>query len=276
MTLVLFTVIDLETAGLAPPASIVEVGFTHLHFDTETKVAEVLRPQTRLFKPSEPLTPENVAVHHLTNAMLDDCRACTDDDLREIVELDRPQFLVAAHSAFEQQWLTPAITGDLRWICTVKAASRIFPEAESSSNQATRYRLGLDLPDDLAMPPHRAGPDSFVTAHILSRFLSTTRVRDLVQWTLEPRFLARCPFGKHKGAAWDQIPADYLDWMLKQVDMDGDAKHAAALELERRRSGVKLNTQSNSTATSTPVAEEDAPGFPGRATGASSDIEGAA
>ena len=98
-----------------------------------------------------------------------------------------------------------------------------------------RYLLGLDLPDDLAMPPHRAGPDSYVTAHILAHMLKSERVRDLVAWTAEPRFLPRCPIGKHKGATWDAIPADYLQWIQRTADLDPDVKHAANLEMARRK-----------------------------------------
>jgi exodeoxyribonuclease X len=240
MSLVLFTVVDLETAGLEPPASIIEIGVTRLYFDTDTKAAEIIGPFSRLFKPSAPLAPENIAVHHLTDAMLAGFEECSDDILAEIVQEERPQFLVAAQADFERKWILDAHAGrDLsgkapRWICTVKAASRLFPDAESHSNQATRYRLGLDLPEHLAMPPHRAGPDSYVTAHILGRFLVSTRVRDLVAWTLEPRLITKLPFGKYRGLTWIEVPEDYLDWLLKQNEMDPDVKHWARVELQRR------------------------------------------
>lgn len=240
MSIVLFTVVDLETTGLEPPAAVVEIGITKLFFDTETKTAEISAPVSRLFSPLEPMSPEVIAVHHLTDAMLKGFEPCSEDALAEIVQEDRPQFLVAANCAFEQKWLNEAICGrDLsgkppRWICTIKAASRLFPDADSHSNQATRYRLGLDLPEQLAMPPHRAGPDSYVTANILGRFLLTTRVRQLVEWTLEPRLITRLNFGKYKGLTWIEVPEDYLSWLLKQQDMDSDVKHWAGVELQRR------------------------------------------
>lgn len=242
MTIALFTVIDLETTGLAPPASVIEIGVTRLYLDTETKRCEIAPPESRLFRPAEPMAPENIAVHHLTDAMLAGFEPCSDDALHEIVAKDGPQVLVAANAAFEQQWITPAIAGvdpstgkPPHWLCTVKASARLHPDAESHSNQAIRYLLGLDLPEHLAMPPHRAGPDSFVTAHILARFLETTMARDLVQWTREPRHLPRVTFGKHKGSPWPDVPIDYLQWRQKQTDMDADVLHAVKLELERRR-----------------------------------------
>lgn len=244
MSIVLLTVVDLETAGLAPPASVIECGITKLYFDPDTKQVEIQPPQSRLFKPREELAPENIAVHHLTPSMFQGYEHCDDDALASIIQEDRPQFLCAANCAFERQWLTDPICaapGEAhrpRWICTVKAAARLYPEAESHSNQAMRYRLGLDLPDELAMPPHRAGPDSYVTAHVLAKFLETTRVRDLVLWTREPRLITKLGFGKHRGKRWEEIDADYIEWLVKQADMDPDVVHWARVELERRRAAA--------------------------------------
>lgn len=242
MTLALFTVIDLETTGLAPPASIVEIGWTKVYFDTDTKQVEISAPQARLFRPLEPQAPEVVAVHHLTDAMLAPYQVCTEDDIRAVLDEERPNFIVAAHCAFEQAWLTSEVVGANldgkapHWICTVKAAARLYPDAESHANQAMRYRLGLDLPEHLAMPPHRAGPDSFVTAHILAAFLAAgARASHMVHWTTEPRWMPTIRFGKHRGTAWADLPLDYLQWMDKATDMDPDALHWARVELERRR-----------------------------------------
>lgn len=248
MSLALFTVVDLETTGLAPPASIIEVGVTRLYFDTETKAFEIKPPWSRLFSPRSfgELTPENLAVHHLTREHLLGHEPCSEEALAAVMQQDRPQFVCAANAAFEMQWLDkPDILGaDLSgrppfWLCTVKAAARLYPDAESHSNQAMRYRLGLSLPEELAMPPHRAGPDSFVTAHILGRFLSEgVRVSQMVQWTREPRFMTKIKFGKHKGTAWEDLPTDYMEWMLSQADLDADAKFWAARELERRKAAA--------------------------------------
>lgn len=248
MTLALFTIIDLETTGLAPPASLIEIGVTRLYLDTETKACEIAPTESRLFSPKSygELTPENLAVHHLTRKDLEGYEPASDEALAAIIQKDRPQFVVAANWAFEALWLDrPEILGaDLsgkppRPICTVKAAARLYPDAESHSNQAMRYRLGLDLPEELAMPPHRAGPDSFVTAHILARFIADgVRVAQMAQWTLEPRLITKLNFGKHRGTKLIDAPADYLSWLCGQADMDADVKHWAGLELDRRRSAA--------------------------------------
>lgn len=240
MSIVLFTVVDLETSGLAPPASIVEIGWSRLYFDTDTKQSEIRGPYSRLFRPREEMTSDVIAIHHLTNEMLAPYELCTEDDLRAVLDEERPDFIVASWSAFDRQWFTDEVIGtNLNGkppfvICTVKAAARLCPEAPSHSNQAMRYELGLSLPEELAMPPHRAGPDSYVTAHVLAQFLLRTRVKELVEWTFQPRFMTAIRFGKHKGTPWTELPLDYIQWCLKQADMDPDALHWMSAELDRR------------------------------------------
>ena len=235
MSRVLMRAIDLETGGMDPPACVIEIGWTDIMFDTESKVCLVSNPSSLLFQATHDLPADNIAVHHLMPSRLAGWPACGPADLRLVATSETPAFLVAANADFERKWITDDMIGDAKWICTVKAVARLYPDAPSHSNQAMRYQLGLELPEQHAMPPHRAGPDSFVTAHVLAHMLRTERVRDLVNWTAQPRFLPRCPIGKHKGASWDAIPADYLQWIQRTPDLDPDVKHAANLEMARRR-----------------------------------------
>jgi exodeoxyribonuclease X len=142
--------------------------------------------------------------------------------------------LVAHNSAFEQQFITPTITDALPWICTYKVALRIWPDAPRHTNQVLRYWLGLKLPAEHAMPPHRAGPDAWVTANLLAAMMPLASVEDMIAWTLEPKLMPNIPFGKHRGMAWSEAPQDYLNWMVRQTDMDQDAIWNAKRELARR------------------------------------------
>jgi exodeoxyribonuclease X len=89
----------------------------------------------------------------------------------------------------------------------------------------------------LANPAHRAGPDAWVTAHLLIDLLKESTVEQMIQWTREPRRLDKIPFGKHRGSRWAEAPADYLRWMSGLSDMDADVVAAARQELERRAAG---------------------------------------
>lgn len=237
MTKVLFRSVDLETEDMDPPAGVLEIGWTDLVFDTETKRSEIAAPRSLLFRNVEPMKPEVRAVHHINPDHVAHLPICTPADLLSVATDGEPKFLVAANADFEKKWISAP--DGVRWVCTVKAAARLYPDAASKSNRAIHYLLGLDLPDDLAMPPHRAGPDSYVTAHILATMLRTVRVSELVSWEMQPLFLPTCPLGKHKGVPWPDVPFDYLQWIIRAPDMKPEVVHAANLEMEARRSPAK-------------------------------------
>lgn len=227
-------VIDLETTGTEPPAEIIEFGRADLLADGDSYRVE--RAMARLYRPVHGIPPETMAVHHITeDDFPPETPICTDALLRKAIwGGEAPDVLVAHNSAFEQQFITPVITDDLPWICTYKVALRIWPDAPRHTNQVLRYWLGLKLPAEHAMPPHRAGPDAWVTANLLAAMMPLASVEDMIAWTLEPKLMPNIPFGKHRGMAWSEAPQDYLNWMARQTDMDQDAIWNAKRELARR------------------------------------------
>ncbi len=84
------------------------------------------------------------------------------------------------------------------------------------------------------MPPHRAGADAWVTARLLAELLKETSVEQMIAWTAEPKLLPKVPFGKHRNSSWSEVPMDYLNWMVGQVDMDPDVIWCAQRELQER------------------------------------------
>lgn len=226
-------VIDFETSGMEPPAAqVVEVGYCDLTRNDDG-VWSVGQPVSWLCGvPAMP--PEVRAVHHISLA-----------EVSGLAPFD-PASVVAPHCAavVAHNWaFEAAFLGDQQTpaICTLKAALRVWPHAPSHSNSVLRYWLEdqglLSLDHDTAMPPHRAGPDAYVTAHILKALLAAGATgREMIAWTQEPRLLPKITFGKHKGAAWKDAPRDYLEWVAFKSDLDGDTKWNAERELERRRS----------------------------------------
>jgi len=228
-------VIDIETTGDAPPAEIIEFGRVDLA--TESGAWRLERSMARLYRPLNGIPAETMAVHHITEDQIDaEAAVCTEDKLRQAVwSGKRPDILVAHNCSFEQAFIPEPITESLPWICTYKSALRAWPQAPRHSNQALRYWRGLKLDPSLAMPPHRAGPDSYVTACVLLDLLKTVRVEEMVAWTLEPRRLQAIPFGKHRGLKWGEAPLDYLQWVVGQTDMDPDVAWNARGEIDRRK-----------------------------------------
>lgn len=222
-------VVDFETTGFEPPAEVIEVGYSD--YDTET--GDVSAPVSYLCG-ADAIPPENRAVHHIR---LSDLKGKKKFDAVELLRraCEDAQAVAAHNMNFEQQWF-----GDhgAKLICTYKAALRVWPEAPSHANMALAYWLEdaekLTMDQALAQPTHRAGPDAYVTAHILKAlFAAGATGRDMVAWTMEPKLMPRVTFGKHKGASWPDVPASYLAWLVGS-DMDDDTKWNAAREIKRR------------------------------------------
>ncbi len=221
----LFKVIDFETTGMPPGAAVCEVGWTDVLVDGDQFT--VGRPIGMLVNPNRPMPPEARAVHHISDADLVGAPAI-ETGFMKLNEAHVSAF-VAHNAAFEREFFTG---GSKPWICTRKVAMRLWPDAPNHQNQTLRYYLGIGEGDDDfdldAHPPHRAGPDTFVTAHILVEALRLASVGQLVEWTSKPSLLpSPMRFGKHRGKRWEEAPRDYLDWIVRKSDMDEDTKYTA-------------------------------------------------
>lgn len=224
-------VIDFETTGVEPPAEVVEYGYCDL---TKTGDAwEVGSPVSRLCWVRD-IPPEVRAIHHITMADVADCPHFDEAEVHNPIE-DVAVF--AAHNlAFEDQFIPQR---GLPGICTLKAALRVWPDAPAHSNGVLRYWLEdrglLALNHETAMPPHRAGPDAYVTAHILKAlFAAGATGKEMVAWTREPRVLPTCPIGKFRGQPWADVEHGFLNWMTQQPTMESDLKWNAQREIDRR------------------------------------------
>jgi exodeoxyribonuclease X len=227
-------VVDFETTGIAPPAQVIEVGTCDLSGIPDWTVGE---PWSQLCG-ADGITAETRAIHHIAPL-----------EVKGLPEFDPFKFMVSARNggvvalaahrmSFESQWLGEA--GELKLICTYKAALRVWPDAPSHSNQCLRYWLeeqGLTHPDPRhTMPAHRAGPDAYATAWTLKALLDRgVTGKEMVAWTREPALLPRIPIGKQRGAKWSEVEEGFLSWMLRQSDMDPDLAWNARRELDRRR-----------------------------------------
>jgi exodeoxyribonuclease X len=91
---------------------------------------------------------------------------------------------------------------------------------------------------ELCQPPHRAGPDAYIGAKLMERIQNEGRATldEMVRWSNGPALLPRVNLGKHKGANWDDVPSDYLEWVVNKSDMDRDIKANAKHHLGRRAS----------------------------------------
>lgn len=255
---VLIRVVDLEITGFTPPAAEpIEIGWVNLR-STRRDLAgdpagwDINLPSNALIRPNGPIPPETSAIHHLTaedfgpEANAQDWQVMTSRVCRPA---HPPVDFFAAHNAaFERQFLTDEETRVRPWICTWKCALRLWPEAPAHSNQALRYWRGLKLDRVIANQAHRAGPDAYVTAHLLRDMLEQpgVMIAQLVQWSDEPALLARCQIGRWRGTPWRDIDdTSFLRWLLDR-DFSQEVHFTARYHLDRL----------NNAAPAEPVTEE--------------------
>ncbi|MBJ7485412.1 exonuclease domain-containing protein [Brevundimonas sp.] len=231
-------VVDLETTGGDRTSEIIEVGIVDVVQGADGEWTP-LPPVSKLFRPRGEISFHAMAVHHLTPEHFCDADPhCDEYALREMFAACGPADVMVAHSArFERGFIADTAHAGLPWICTLRSAKQVWPDAPGHSNQVLRYWRGHRHDPALADPAHRAGPDAWVTAHTLIDLLKTASIEQMIEWSNAPRDVETVPFGKHRRKPWAQVPDDYLRWMAGQSDMDADVLTAARAEIERRSRG---------------------------------------
>jgi len=230
-------VCDLETTGTEPTDKVVEIGAV----DLVTETGEIMYVGEKFIDPGILIPPVLSAVHHIIDADVAGAPSWPHGahdilgNLHSGIDAGAPDAYAAHNAQFERKWLTPELTDGKPWICTLRGAYRVFPEAPGHKNQELRYWLNPpDLDREFARDVHRAAPDAYVIAFLLRALLERASFDDLVRWTDEPALLPRLTFGKHRGLPWDQVPPDYLSWLIRQQDMSEDVRFTAQHYLNRR------------------------------------------
>lgn len=227
------TSIDLETTGTPTdedPHAVCEIGWTKV-FPATGDRWHYSDPHSLLCDPGRPVPAEAQAVHHIG-----DGDVAGEPPFEQQLQVLGPIDLACAHNAaFEAGFIT---NPNIRWICTYKVALRLWYDAPSHNLQFLRYWLGLDIDQAKGMPPHRAGPDAYVGAALMARILEEPNAPDIdtmVRWSSGPPLLHRVTFGKHRGSLWQDLPADYLSWIVNKSDLDADTKANARYRLKQRQ-----------------------------------------
>lgn len=245
-------VIDLETTGFEPPEhAVCEIGWCDVVGDVADPTTGLVQWRVAggaglLINPSRPIPPETSAVHHIVDEDVAHALTWAEVAPNILGTVARP-VAFAAHSAkMERQWCTDELTGGVPWICTYKAALRLWRDAPAHSNQALRYwRRPADLDRAAASLSHRAFPDAYVTAFHLRDLLALASLEDLIRWTDEPALQVRCHIGKWRGHLWSEVDFGFLEWIAAR-DFDEDVLFTVNHEMEQRRKAYEAARASDS------------------------------
>lgn len=216
-------ILDTETTGTKKPQAI-EIAYQILTGDSDVDL-RVSSTYSERFNPGEPSTLSALATHHILDSDLDD-----KPQPDTFILPDDTQYIIGHNIDYD--W---SVIGepDVKRICTLALARNVLPTLESHKLTALAYHFMGAEARPLAMAAHGALADCELVRHVLRHLVPFYKVAGEpfnweVLWCAStfaryPRVLS---FGKHKGTAIKDLPRDYVDWLLKQTDLDEYLKKA--------------------------------------------------
>ncbi|WOE31685.1 MULTISPECIES: 3'-5' exonuclease [unclassified Acinetobacter] len=116
-------------------------------------------------------------------------------------------------------------TSHIKAICTLALARKVWPNAEAHNISALIYMItkGSEKAREMIRKAHRADMDIILTANILMHIvhqLQINSIEALFAASEDARIPRSLNFGKHKGTAISELPLDYIQWLLRQDDLD--------------------------------------------------------
>lgn len=116
-------------------------------------------------------------------------------------------------------------TSQIKAICTLALARLVWPNAEAHNISALIYMIskGSEKAREMLKGAHRADADIILTANILMHIIYQLKIQtieELYEASEDARIPRSINFGKHRGTAIVDLPGDYIQWLLRQEDLD--------------------------------------------------------
>ena len=124
----------------------------------------------------------------------------------------------------------------IKAICTLALARLVWPDAEAHNISALIYMIskGSEKAREMLKGAHRADADIILTANILMHIvhkLNIQTIEALFEASEDARIPRSINFGKHRGTAIVDLPSDYVQWLMRQEDLDPYLRKALELRI---------------------------------------------
>ncbi len=220
-----FVILDTETTGAQESDRICQLAYIVAAPQlVGTAIEEV---HEDLCKPPVPISYGAMAVHHITEEMVQESPPCTETPAyRRLEELNTPQnILVIQNAAFDIQMLQKeGFVPKMALIDTLRCLRHLYPDMESHGLQYVRYAFGLYRNEEkearsigLKIRAHDALGDVLVLKMLLDLLLSEHSPDELIELTRKPITYKTFKFGKYRGEDVLEVAKKdpgYLEWML--------------------------------------------------------------
>ncbi len=212
-------ILDTETHDL--DGLPIEIAHVPLWFYQGAPIIDESKIFDEYFSVDVPISYAAMAVHHILEADIAGKPSYKTFKLPE-----QTQYLIGHNVDYDVNALKRADpTINVKGICTLALARKVWPEAPAHNISALYYMLngGNPLTRRELRNAHNARADILFTAFILEHIIDKLGIRDL-QSLFEASEAARVPeimtFGKHKGTRIKDLPGDYVAWLMRQPDLD--------------------------------------------------------
>ncbi|AXK48919.1 DNA polymerase III subunit epsilon [Aliarcobacter trophiarum LMG 25534] len=243
-----YILFDTETTGAQEEDRVIQFGSMILNQKGDLEVFDEL-----CINPI-PIKLEAMEVHNITPDLLKNKPNAVDTNFyKRLQELNRSEnFLIAHNINFDLEMIKKeGFVNNYQLIDTLRCARHIFSELPYHRLQYLRYALELYKDEvaeakklNITIKAHDAIGDVLVMKLFLSKLVAQVKMsfpdinpmKKLVELTLTPVFVQTFKFGKYKGESIEDVAkkdANYLNWMMKNMDLDEDMQYTLNRVLER-------------------------------------------
>lgn len=198
----------------------IEIAHVPVSFEEGTLFVEKEYAFDEYFSCPEPISYGAMAVHHILESDIAGKPSYETFRLPEGVE-----YIIGHNVDYDIQAIKLADKSiNAKAICTLALSRMVWPD-DAHNLSALIYKLanGSIKSRESIRNAHNAKQDVLLTAVLLKQICKVLGVKDLKSLFLfseQARIPTHLTFGKHKGTAIKDIPADYVVWLLKQDDLD--------------------------------------------------------
>lgn len=194
----------------------IELAYSSFQWNETAETFEASQPITERFNPSHPIDAAAVAVHYIMPEQVRDCRPSSEATVPQV------DYLIAHKVDFDAEVL------GIMWgkrICTLALCQHLWPEFKSHKLSTMFLELNGITADNVnrIKLAHSAKEDVEILTNVIGHILQKTGIKTLPElYSLSE--IARVPviwtFGKHKGTKIVDSPRSYIEWMMRQSDVD--------------------------------------------------------
>ncbi|MHA3891483.1 3'-5' exonuclease [Acinetobacter sp. GXMZU3951] len=213
-------ILDTETHTLNGQP--IEIAYAPIHVEQGKLTLDKSKLFDQLYSVDEPISFAAMAVHHILESDLINQPHYSNFSLPSDT-----QYIIGHNVDYDIRAIEKCgvDTSAIKAICTLALARRVWPDAEAHNISALIYMIskGSEKAREMIKKAHRADMDIILTANILMHIvhqLNINSIEELYIASEDARIPRSINFGKHRGTNISELPADYIQWLLRQDELD--------------------------------------------------------